>query len=421
MLRLLFVSLLLASGALAQTRLDDARALSLSGDAPGALDLLLAEESLDEEAARLAARLALDLGRPHVAARVLADADSADAQAQFLLGQSLQALGDLRRAEAAYARAHRTDSTGAATAALALLVSRRNPHEAVPLYRLLVARDSTNPAHLGALGRALVHSDSTEEAVPVLRQAFALYPRDEATAIALARVLERDSTLADHLDAALAALPQSAELWRLRGADLMRRGASPEAVEAYRTALLVSDSTASRLRDLGVAQFYAGTPAEALATLRLALARDSTDATTLRVAGFAAHAENETDLALDLLARAMDALGRVALADLAEQTAQVYSHSLRDEEALRHIALAEALAPERATIVLNRGVLLQQAGRYREALAAYREFVERAGPEEAAYLPLAQERIAVLENVEAMRQEAEARRVQEDLRRRLNE
>lgn len=414
MLRPLFLASLLAASAAAQTPLDRARALALDGDAAAALDLLGESAGLGSEADRLAARLALDLGRPHVAARVLAQADTADAAAQWLLGQSLQALGDLRRAESAFAHAHRADTTGAATAALAALVARRSPREAIPLYRSLASRDSLNPAVLGALGRALADADSTAEAVPVLRRAFALYPRDEATALALAHALEEDSTLAAHLGAALVALPQSAELWRLRGADLMRRGASPQAVEAYRNALAHSDSTAPRLRDLGVAQFYAGATADALATLRHALSRDSTDATTLRIAGFAAHAENETALALDLLTRAADALGREALADLAEQTARVYSHSLRDEEALRQIALAEALAPERATIVLNRGVLLQQAGKYREALAAYREFVDRAGPAEAAYLPLAEERIAVLEDVEA-------RRVQDDLRRRLNE
>lgn len=414
MFRLLLVSLFVVASAAAQSPQDRARSLYAAGDAPAALAVLVDEPPTDAEGTRLAARIALDLGRPLDAARWLADADSADAAAQLLLGRSYEALGDRQRAEAAYARSVRADSAAAALPSLAALVLQRSPRAAIPLYRRLASRDSLNPAPLGALGRALAGADSVAAAVPVLRRAFALYPRDEATALALARALDGDSTLTAHLDAALAALPRSAELWRLRGADAMRRGATPLAVQAYRTVLTVADTTAARLRDYGVALFYSGDTAASLEVMAASLARDSTDATALRVAGFAAHAEGQTGRALDLLTRAADAIGREALADLAEQTARVYSEALRDDEALRQIALAEALAPDRATIALNRGVLLQQAGRLSLALAAYREFVERAGPEDEAYLPLAQERIEILETIEQ-------NRVEEDLRRRLNE
>ncbi|MEM1054466.1 MAG: tetratricopeptide repeat protein [Bacteroidota bacterium] len=414
MLRALSLSLFLAAGAVAQAPLDRARALYASGDTPGALAMLIDSGDLGPEAALLAARLSLDLGRPLDAVEVLAGIDTTDAPAQLLLGRSLEALGDFRAAEAAYARSVRADSSEAATSALAALVVRRSPAEAIPLYIALVARDSMNPASLGALGRALAQTDSSHLAVPVLRRAFRLYPRDEATALALARVYRGTAMLPAHLDEALRALPASAPLWRLDGADRMRRGMLGRAVDAYRTVIALDDSTASNLRDLGIALFYDGQTAEALTVLRQSIARDSADATALRVGGFAAHAEGETKEALDLLDAAAEALGRRALSDLAEETARVFITAQQDEEAFRQIDLAEALTPERATVILNRAMLQQQVGRLALALASFREFVERAGPEAAQYVPLAESRIVILENIERQR-------VEDDLRRRLNE
>lgn len=201
----------------------------------------------------------------------------------------------------------------------------------------------------------------------------------------------------------------------------MRAGANPLAVQAYRNALIHDDSTASRLRDLGVALYYEGSVPEAFDVLQASYERDSTDATTLRVYGYAASENGQMPLAFDLLAMAADAMGREPLADLYERIARLHSEDLNDETALEYVELAERLMPERLTLILNRAIVLQQGGRSREALAAYREYLERA-PEAPERLRLAAEsRIAMLERVEEMREMARQRRIQEDLRRRLNE
>ena len=413
MLRCLFLFCLAASVS-AQTPVERARALHIGGDASGALAVLLDETALDADGQKLAARVALEVGRPHVAAEVLAEADTADGSAQLLLGRSLEALGNTREAERAYGLAVRADSSDVALSSLAGLVARRNEREAIGLYRALVARDSLNPTWLGALGRALARSDSLERARAVLERAYLLYPRGEATAVELAKALEGSAALSSHLDRALNALPHSPELWRLRGAAAMRSGDLAGAVRAYGNALASDDSTATRLRDLGVAQYYEGSTADALGSFHQSLARDSTDATALRVGGFAAHAENQTDLALDWLARAADALGRLAMSDLAERTAKVHSETLNDEAALAQIALAEALAPELPILALHRATILQQLGRSALAMEAYREFLDRATPAEDRYVPLAQARLQMMEA-------SEARRARERLRRQLNE
>ena len=371
--------------------------------------------SLSPEGRQLLARLGLDLGRPHLASGALAETDTTDAEGQLLLGRALQALGDARGAEEAYAHAHRLAPGGPGTSLLAALLEPRQPARALPLYRLLIARDSLNPMLHSAMGRVYARLDSLPLAREHLARAFDLYPRGEATAIALAGVLEEEpGALAAHLDRALETLPRSPELWRLRGAAAMRAGNMEGAVAGYRNALVYDDSTAARLRDLGVALYYAGDPPEAAEVLRESYRRDSTDATTLRVYGFAANESGDTPLALRLLALAADAMGREPLADLYERTARVHSENLNDEAALEYLATAEALAPEKATIVLNRAIVLQQAGKLTEALDAYRAYAARAPEAEAGLKAFAEDRIATLETLQQ-------RRIEADLRRRLNE
>ena len=413
-MRLLLILLFLAATASAQSSAERARALYIGGDTRGALAVLTSGGQLGPEERRLAARVALEIGRPHVAAEMVAEADTTDGAAQFLLGRSLEALGNTREAERAYGLAVQADSSDAALSSLAALVMRRNEREAIALYRALVARDSLNPTWLGSLGRALARSDSLTQARRVLEQAYLLYPRGEATAIELAKALQGDAMLPAHLDRALRVLPRSPELWRLAGANAMRSGDLTSAVRGYRNALAYDDSTATRLRDLGVAQYYRGHTADALATFHQSLARDSSDATALRVGGLAAHAENESSLALRWLAQAADAMGRLAMSDLAERTAKVHSETLNDEAALAQIALAEALAPELPILVLNRATILSQLGRRALAMEAYREFLDRATEAEERFVPLAEARLTMME-------EFESRRARERLRRQLNE
>jgi tetratricopeptide (TPR) repeat protein len=257
--------------------------------------------------------------------------------------------------------------------------------------------------------------DSVGLAQTHLARSWRLYPRGETAAVALAETLDDDpESQMSLLMQALASLPESPRLWRLRGAAAMRLGDMDGAVEAYDNALAYDDSTAARLRDLGVALFYSGQTAEAVGALRESFARDSTDATTLRVYGFAAHAENESDLALDLLARAADALKRQALAELYQEIARTQKDVLRDDAALASIELAERLAPDDPTMVLNRAALLQQMGRLDAAERGYREFLERAPEAAPALRSLAQSRAEALETIRLNRIEA-------DLRRRLNE
>ncbi len=408
-----------ASGVAAQPA---ARQLALDGDRAGALALLLHADAPTPEARHLAARLALDLSRPLVAARVLADADTSDAEAQLLLGLALRALGDARGAEQSLEFAHRLAPGGEATAALADVLSISQPAEALPLYRLLAAQDSLNPVVLSALGRVYARVDSVPLAREALSRAHALYPQGEATAIALADVLEDDLVAqTTHLDSALALLPRSAELWRLRGGAAMQAGDTPLAVDAYRSALANDDSTASRLRDLGVALYYLGDVAQASGVLQASFERDSTDATTLRVYGFAASENGDTPLALRLLAMATDAMGREPLADVYERIGRVHGEEIRDQDALEALSLAHALAPESVGIAVNRALALQRTGKRAEALEAYRAVLERIPETQVRTRDIVQGRIEMLETIDARFEEARQRRVRDELRRRLNE
>ncbi|MEL6615803.1 MAG: tetratricopeptide repeat protein [Bacteroidota bacterium] len=416
-MRCLLLVLLLASGTSAQAPVDTletaARAAALSGDTALALDLLTTADTLSAEARTLLARLALDAGQPLVALDALADADTTDAAAHLVLGRAYATLGDASGAEVAYRYAHRQRPGGTATVALAALVAQRKPLEAVGLYRLLVARDSLNPAHHGALGRVYADLDSVPLARVHLSRSFDLYPQSERVALALAELLEEEpEAIAAHLTAALEANPESADLWRARGAAAIRADALPLAVEAYRTALRLSDSTAVRLRGLGVALYYAGETPEALEVFREAYARDSTDATTLRLYGLAAYAEGNTPLALDLLTRAADAMGRRALADLYESRARIHLEQMQEDDALAWLDLSGLLAPEKDTVELNRAVVYQQFGRLSEAELAYRAFAERTLDDRLRDFAL--DRAEMLAGIEQDRVEA-------DLRRRLGE
>ena len=415
-MRSLLLLALVSGAALAQpadSSFAAAERLALAGQTGAALARL--SGSATPESLRLRARLAMDLGRPHLAVAALADADTLDAEAQLTLGHARRALGDTRGAETAYRHAYRAAPGGPATGPLAGLVARQRPAEAAALYRVLVAQDSANPAHHLALGRALVRLDSVERGRFHFVRAWMLYPQGEDAAVGAAETLEGDpAAQLGWTDQALRALPQSARLWRVHGAASMRVGDLDGAVEAYANALAWDDSTAARLRDLGVALYYAGRAPEAVAALRESHARDSTDATTLRVYGLAAHAENEADLALRLLARATDALGREPLADLYGEIARVQRDALRDADALASLATAERLAPEDATIVLNRAALLQQIGRLEDAERGYREFLDRAPDADPSLRALAEDRAAALATIRQ-------NRIERDLRRRLNE
>ncbi|OZC03814.1 tetratricopeptide repeat protein [Rubricoccus marinus] len=422
-MRSLFVLLFLAvaSGAAAQPEAD-ARRLALSGDATAALDLLLGADDLSPEARRLAARLALERSRPLLAAQTLATADTSDADAQLLLGLALRALGDARGAETALRHAHRLRPGGEATADLAVLLESRRPDAALPLYRLLASQDTLNPVVLGALGRVYARLDSLPLAQEALGRAYALYPRGEAVAISLAETLEDDlDAQTAHLDTALTVLPRSSELWRLRGGAAMRAGETARAVNAYRSALVHDDSTAARLRDLGVALYYLGDVPEAFDVLRSSFERDSTDDTTLRVYGFAASENGQTALALRLLAKASDAMGREPLASLYERIGRIYSEDLQDSVALDNLSLAHALAPEDAAIAVNRAIILQQTGKRAEALAAYQAALAQIPEAQANFRELVESRIEMIELMDARFEEARQRRVRDALRRRLNE
>lgn len=412
-MRRLLLSLLIASGAAAQAPSDSlesaARRAALGGDPALALDLLSDADALSPEARILLARLALDAGQPLVSVNALADADTTDAAAHLTLGRAYASLGDASGAERAYRHAHRQRPGGTATVALAAILAQRRPSQAVSLYRLLVARDSMNPAHHGALGRVYADLDSVRLARHHLSRSFALYPRNETVALALASLLEDEpGAIRAHLTAALGAIPESADLWRARGAAAIRADALPLAVEAYRNALRFSDSTAVRLRGLGVALYYAGETPEALTVFGEAYARDSTDATILRLYGLAAHAEGDTPLALDLLTRAADAMGRRALADLYENRARIHLEQMQEEESLAWLDLSGHLAPEKDTVELNRAVVYQQFGRLSEAELAYRAFADRTIDERLRDFALG--RAEMLAGIERERAETELRR-----------
>lgn len=422
-MRTLLALLLLAvaSGASAQPEAD-ARRLALGGDTAAALDLLLSADDLSPEARRLTARLALDQSRPLLAAQALVSADTSDADAQLLLGRALRALGDARGAETALAHAHGLRPGGEATVDLAALLEARRPVAALPLYRLLASQDTLNPVLWGALGRVYARLDSVPLAQEALGRAYALYPRGESVAVSLAEVLDDDlGAQTAHLDTALTILPRSPELWRLRGGAAMRSGETARAVDAYRSALANDDSTAARLRDLGVALYYLGDVPEAFEVLHGSFGRDSTDATTLRVYGFAASENGQTALALRLLAKAADAMGREPLASLYERIGRVYRENLQDSLALENLSLAHALAPEDAAIAVNRAIVLQQTGKRAEALAAYQSALAQIPETQANFRDLVEGRIEMIELMEARFEGARQRRAREDLRRRLNE
>ena len=422
-MRLLLVVLLLASAAHAQSGPPPHAAARLAyadGDSEAALELLRGDPARLSAAARLLrARIETEFGRPHLAAATLAEADTADGVAQRLLGRTRLELGDLAGSEAAYRRAARHAPSADGARALAdVLVRRGRPAEALPLYRRLAASDSTNPALHAALGRTLRSLDSLAGAVGHFRRALALNPADEGSAVALGTILlDADSVeaLRAHVQASLAALPRSADVWALGGAAALASDHTEAAVEGYANALHFSDSTAVRLRDLGVARYYDRDPTAAAWALRAALARDSLDRTTLRVLGMAERDLGNPEASLRLLRAAADAMGRADLADLYEQTARAHLDLGAYDDAEAALLLAEALAPEKPTLVLNRAIVYERADASpTRAISAYRAFIEEAPPEYAGLVAFAEGRVRSLEA-------AELDRVQEDLRRRLNE
>lgn len=142
---------------------------------------------------------------------------------------------------------------------------------------LLLAAAPTNVAVAGdktrdRAARALREGEYAE-AEQLFRELLAKNPRDQAARLGLSYALLKMRQLAAAFDQAAAVVavdPLSARAHALAGAALLANGDFPQAVESYRTALLIKDDEALAIAGLAMIDYYENRLSASLAGLRRA-------------------------------------------------------------------------------------------------------------------------------------------------------
>ncbi len=225
MLRLLFLTLLVAPVALAQTPADplaQARALLADGEAQSALDLLGADTTQD--AAYLRGLALADQARFPDASDAFAQADTSSRRVQMAWAKSLEAGGRTDDARAMLARAYAQDTTHTATALAYArhLSGTRRWTEADPVYAALVQADTSNAYLRARLAFVHLQQDRTDDAIVGYEIALQLDPADRSSLLALTRIyIDTESPISAKraFDRLVAQHADDPDVWRQRRRD----------------------------------------------------------------------------------------------------------------------------------------------------------------------------------------------------------
>ena len=188
--------------------------------------------------------------------------------------------GDLDGAESAYqAAATAGESAGQTHLGLGVIdLARNRPDSAVTQFKLAVAADPENADILTALGVALGQAGYPAKAATVLAETVKRVPNAVEPRLHLARAfveLQRLDDALHVLNETAAALPDSAEVWRLKGNVERQATQHQQAHDSLTRALALDPEDAAILNDLGVLCRALGKYDEAERHYRAALSIDS--------------------------------------------------------------------------------------------------------------------------------------------------
>ena len=200
---------------------------------------------------------------------------------KILAGQYYNA-GDYIKASDLYSRLVQNDSTDVASwlrlAELASFTQQYN--EAIPILELVLLLDSTNLNSLMMLGEILSRQNSSG-AIIFYEKAYGIYPDNQKVAYAVGnwyiqskmpdkaiplceRVLEQDST--------------NIKFQKLLGLSAYKSGDPATAIKHLNRAVALGDSTAFTFKYLGISQYLTIAMEGAIASLKMAVEKDTMDA-----------------------------------------------------------------------------------------------------------------------------------------------
>jgi tetratricopeptide (TPR) repeat protein len=382
----------LASDSLCQdaSTLGSARMLVAEGDHAEAMRLLrgVPDDSLSPQGTYLLG-LCLQAALEHEdAIDVLQRADTSASLVRAAIGRSQELLGRLDDAEASFLAAYRADSSNLLVAMnLARLLSAAGRWKPVrDIYERLLHEQPDNPFIHAQLGTAYRALDSTEGAIVHLHTAHRLDPRNSRAALLLSSVYAGEEHFISArrvIERSLVELPMSPPLWQRAGEIAIKEEMYDRAIESFRNAIALGDSSALNRRNLGVSLYLGGQIDEAAEPLLLSHRADTTDGMTVFYLAMVRQFQEQWDAALTLFRLALQLLGQPLIADVHAQIATTYDRMDRDGDALQTYRLVQTLAPDKRETLFHLAALYDT---HREdlktALARYEDFLARVKDDE---------------------------------------
>ena len=290
--------------------------------------------------------------------------------------------GELRKAEACYRQALRLDPKQPDALHLTGLLAYQSGDAAggLVLIEKALAADPRQASFHNSHGVVLLALDRLIDAEQAFRRALARDPLYPEALNNLGNALQRQDRLDEAVaayDRAVAAQPGYADAWRNRGRALHLAGRAEDAVASLRRSLGLQPGHTKTLRWLGDALGGAGERAEAEAAYRQALASDAGDAETQAALAALLERSSRLDEALAAGEAALRLNPRLLRA--AVTAARVHRRQGRTGAALAVLDAAEgeretppaAPSDERAQAAFERGQILDRAGDYPGAYAAF--------------------------------------------------
>ena len=249
------------------------------------------------------------------------------------------------------------------------------------------------------LGWCYYKRDQLDEAVAALNQAISLAPNNELSYVDLTKILMARKSLPAALAVvrrATVALPESANLFSLRGSIESKVGQFSDAVGSYSRALELDSSRPDSLVGLGEAQFSAGMTREAISTYEKAIKRFPRDARILvsygtvltkQAAGGDAQAGQRAEEMFQTALK-LDPGSSQAHYELGKRALQVGAVTI----AVHHLQEAVKLSPTSGEVHFVLARAYRRAGRPQDATREMQEYEKLKGA--ASGPPLAAERSA---------------------------
>ena len=282
-----------------------------------------------------------------------------------------------RRQAARSAKKGRRGNGAAAPAEAALqeavkLHKAGHPHEALQLYRKILAVRPKHPDALNFAGVAAFQTGTLNEALELLRAAVALAPDYAEAHVNLGNVLQaagqaRDAALAYRR--ALEIEPDNAQAHYNIGVLLQASGQPAQAITAYRIAVQIRPHYAEAWRNLGAVLEEFGDLTEAVAACRRTIALKPDDPAAHNNLGIALRACGEREAAVRALNRAIDIAPNYGKAHY--NLAQLLYREANSEPAAESFTKASDGDPDLAMAHFYLGIIRDQQGDHEAARAQF--------------------------------------------------